>query len=357
MKKALSTYRSSFAKILGYFPKHWKEEAHWGYYISLLFFLGVSLYVNYYKLPIEAISWLEGMLGKETYEAFVYLFTKRPSTIERHIQGFYRSPIMMWYYVLFYGFPYMVGVLLYASWLKRWEIFRKPEFWIKVVVGILILSFDAAFYYQRELLGYFDTAPSRYLARKVLDNMSSIAAIGIPLWIFKYAYDRHIESFYGLTWRQFDYRPYVILMLLMIPLVVGASFTEGFINYYPTLKYRYITRLQSPPLWLAYLSYEIVYALDFIWTEVIFRGFLVIGMAKVLGVGSVGPMASVYCYRHFAKPFGESLSSIFGGYILGVIALHSRNVMGGVFVHMGIALLMELCAFLQWAIRGSGTVF
>lgn len=348
----LKRYRDSFLKILRYFPTHWKEEAHWGYYVSLLVFLALSLYLNYNKLPEGAVSWLEGILGPESYEGVKYLFTQRNSTIERFIQRFYRQEILIFYYFLFYGLPYAVGVLLYAAWHKRWYIFRQPEFWIKATFGILVLSFDAAFYYQRELLVYFDDVPTRYFARKVLDNMGSILGVGLPLWIFKHAYDRHMESFYGLTWKQFDYRPYVILMALMVPLVVGASFTEGFSSYYPTLKHRIVSRLDSPPLWVVYTCYEIVYALDFIWTEVAFRGFLVIGLSRALGVGSVGPMAAVYCYRHFAKPFGESVSSIFGGYILGVIALHSRNVMGGVFVHMGIALLMELCAFLQWAIRG-----
>ena len=139
-------------------------------------------------------------------------------------------------------------------------------------------------------------------------------------------------------------------MLLMVPLVIGASFESGFKNYYPTLKYERIQKLTEIPIWLAYVIYEIVYALDFIWTEVIFRGFMVIGMTYAMGAASVGSMSSVYCYRHFAKPMGESISSIFGGYILGVIARKSENVMGGVFVHMGIALLMELSAFLQWAL-------
>jgi len=58
-------------------------------------------------------------------------------------------------------------------------------------------------------------------------------------------------------------------------------------------------------------------------------------------------MVAAYAVLHFGKPLGESIGSIFGGYILGIIALYSRNIWGGVFVHGGIALLMEIFAFLQ----------
>ena len=54
---------------------------------------------------------------------------------------------------------------------------------------------------------------------------------------------------------------------------------------------------------------------------------------------------------HFGKPLGECISSVFGGYILGVIALYSRNIWGGVVLHMGVAALMELAAFSQLLIR------
>jgi hypothetical protein len=43
----------------------------------------------------------------------------------------------------------------------------------------------------------------------------------------------------------------------------------------------------------------------------------------------------------------EAVSSIFGGYILGVIALQTRSIWGGILVHVGIAWMMEAIAWLQ----------
>ncbi|CAN5226073.1 hypothetical protein BH23BAC1_BH23BAC1_38320 [soil metagenome] len=58
-------------------------------------------------------------------------------------------------------------------------------------------------------------------------------------------------------------------------------------------------------------------------------------------------MVVLYAFYHFGKPPGETIGSIFGGYILGVIAMYTRSVMGGVLLHVGIAWLMDGFAFLQ----------
>ena len=60
-------------------------------------------------------------------------------------------------------------------------------------------------------------------------------------------------------------------------------------------------------------------------------------------------MTAVYVFIHFGKPLGETIGSALGGYILGVIALYSRNIWGGIFIHMGIAFLMEMTAMIQWS--------
>ena len=82
-------------------------------------------------------------------------------------------------------------------------------------------------------------------------------------------------------------------------------------------------------------------------TEFFFRGMLVIGMAKILGKASVFPMVAMYVFIHLGKPMGEAISSSMGGFILGVIAYYSRNIWGGVCIHLGIAWLMEIAAFVM----------
>ena len=91
-----------------------------------------------------------------------------------------------------------------------------------------------------------------------------------------------------------------------------------------------------------------MYGLDFMWTEVVIRGFMVIGMYRLMGHKAVMPMVALYAFRHFNKPLAETISSVFGGYLLGSIAYRSNNVLGGVFIHAGIAILMDLVAMAQW---------
>jgi hypothetical protein len=93
--------------------------------------------------------------------------------------------------------------------------------------------------------------------------------------------------------------------------------------------------------------YESIYAFDFVWVEFLFRGILVLGLFSVLGKDAIIPMVSMYCFLHFGKPLGEAISSIFGGYVLGVLAIYSRSIVGGCFLHMGVALSMDIFALMR----------
>lgn len=314
--------QEAFLKILRYFPQHWREDFKGGYYLSVLAMLAIFTGLNYYLLPdVKLERW-----------------------ITNHYYGQWTCTL---WYLAFYGVPYYLTVLLYAAFFNRWDLLRSRKFWLRSLFGLTVISIDASFAWYREIVALIDGSVPKYIWQKYLGNFYSTLTIGLGFWLYWYGRDRdYLDSFYGLTRRGFDWRPYAILMGLMVPLVVGAAFTSDFLDYYPTLKLTIARRYEALPPWATMAIYEFVYAFDFIWTEVAFRGFFVLGMARVMGSAAVVPMCTVYEFRHFAKPLGESISSIFGGYILGVIALKSRNILGGVWLHMGIALLMELVAIL-----------
>jgi membrane protease YdiL (CAAX protease family) len=54
-----------------------------------------------------------------------------------------------------------------------------------------------------------------------------------------------------------------------------------------------------------------------------------------------------YLMLHFPKLWPESFGAILFGFFLGVLALLSRSIWGGVGVHVGIALTMDIAALLQ----------
>ena len=134
----------------------------------------------------------------------------------------------------------------------------------------------------------------------------------------------------------------------MIPLIAAASTQADFISTYPKFKPWYpkgdvfgLSHLQMSAI------YEFTYGLNFVVLELFFRGALVIGMVAVMGRHAVLPMAVTYCFLHFGKPMAECISSFFGGYLLGIIAMFTRSIFGGCIVHLGIAYLMEIAAMLQ----------
>jgi membrane protease YdiL (CAAX protease family) len=75
-----------------------------------------------------------------------------------------------------------------------------------------------------------------------------------------------------------------------------------------------------------------------------FRGIMIHTLYRFMGIECVLAVAKVYCMFHFGKPIIETISSFFGGTILGLLSLRT-NSLGGIVIHAGIALMMELASF------------
>jgi membrane protease YdiL (CAAX protease family) len=152
------------------------------------------------------------------------------------------------------------------------------------------------------------------------------------------------KGFYGLTTENFKIRPYLLILLFMVPLVAVAASQPDFQAMYPKLQD--IKYLSSENNLTYVLLYEISYGSDFFSIELFFRGFLVLAFAKWVGKDAILPMALFYCTIHFGKPLGECISSFFGGLLLGAVVYHTRTIWGGLLVHVGIAWMMELAGYL-----------
>jgi membrane protease YdiL (CAAX protease family) len=132
------------------------------------------------------------------------------------------------------------------------------------------------------------------------------------------------------------------MLLFMLPLITAASFMGDFLEYYPRASRINIYNPEPHH----YFWFEVVYALDFISIEVFFRGFMILAFLKILGPKAIIPTAAFYFSIHFGKPIGETISSFFGGVLLGYLSYRKQSIWGGILVHIGIALLMELGAFI-----------
>jgi hypothetical protein len=192
----------------------------------------------------------------------------------------------------------------------------------------------------------------QYFARRCLSNFSraTIAFAGAGLSVLMFA-PNQTKDFFGLFSTGKSLKPYWLMLGIMLPLVVLASFQADFLSYYPRYQATEAAEYLQVPQWVTTLTYEFCYGTDFVAVELLFRGMMIWIIGRYMGIHVVFPMATVYCMIHFGKPLGETISSIIGGTILGVIAYNSRSILGGVFIHLGIAWLMEIVAGVQHAFR------
>ena len=309
-------------KVLGYLLDYQRQYFDWKLYTSIAIFLAACIAVNY----------------RFDFEHTV-------------INAYYGQPIRWLWMFLFHAFPILVISFILVAFGKIENCFVKQEFWLKLLVGVGILAFGRAFYGIEYLTDFFPRE-AFFFIRNALHWSSSLVVTLLPLLVAYYFLEKQDQPkiWYGLSLRKFDPRPY-LLMLLITAVVIGiGSFMSDIKEYYPRVLHAdmdpFLKEYQWQR-WQAVAFYELCYGSDFVSVELVFRGFLVLAFTRTLGPYAVLTMIGSYCFLHFDKPMGEAITSIFGGYVLGIISLSTRNIWGGVCLHIGVAWLMELFGWWQ----------
>lgn len=303
-------------KIISHLKGHVRQDFNGKIYGLTFLFLAACIYFNY-QVDFE--------------DSIIDTYTGQPIHL-------------LWKY-LFFAFAYFGAnsILIIAGKRKH---YNDPQFWIYSLFGLAVIALDTgsplALWISQEVPGELT-----YFVYKVFRNLSNLVTVFLPLLIFYKFYERSADHFYGLGATKVNFKPYFAFLAIMLPLIVWASFQPDFLNTYPSYRANHAYRYLEVPEWFTVGIFEIAYGLDFISVEVLFRGFFVIAMAKIIGKDALLPMVVTYAFLHFGKPLGETIGSIFGGYILGIIALYSNSIWGGIVVHLGVAWLMEVAAFLQ----------
>lgn len=216
---------------------------------------------------------------------------------------------------------------------------------------LFLWSFKMGFPWDIEvskwLASWHSEAPVFYATFKVWVNFKGNLLFVLPALLFFYFQKDAIAPWYGIKASFRELRPYFILILLMAPILFAASFSQEFQDAYPRYRDYGEYSILGFPRWISIALFELAYSSGFFTIEFVMRGVFVVGAGYYLGPRAILPMAALYLSVHFGKPLAETISSFFGGYILGVLTLHSRHIYGGMIVHLGIALLMEIFAFMQ----------
>ncbi|NDV45865.1 CPBP family intramembrane metalloprotease [Paludibacter sp. 221] len=313
LKKSLKSLISTFVEFV-------KKDFNWKTYAYTLAFIFICIFLNYHFDFYKNIMRNSYYTGKS-----------------------------MWMYPLFYIFIYFSTAIPVLLIQKDYKTLKNYRFYLKSLFFIIIYGVSIGFYKYRQWELPDLSHLERNFVMRIIAQLKSVVLIVIPLIFLKLSIDKkNVKGFYGLSWNSKHLDAYMLLFLLLLPFLVITSFTPDFLKAYPQFRPWHYDGIFNLSTIGRTLIFESAYSVDFVVTELFFRGALIIGMTSILGPKAILPMVAFYASIHFGKPIVETISSIFGGYILGVLAYQTKHIWGGVIVHIGIALTMEVMGFIQY---------
>lgn len=165
--------------------------------------------------------------------------------------------------------------------------------------------------------------------------------IVLPWLVIRFGFKQSMLDF-GWRWNQVGahWRGYLLLLSPILVFVVLVSFGEDFVEHYPFYR-------QAGRSWLDLLVWELLYMSQFVFLEFFFRGFMLNALRPAIGANAIWVMCVPYMMIHLPKLALEATGAILFGLFLGILALQSRSIWGGVLVHAGVALSMDIAALLR----------
>ena len=257
-------------------------------------------------------------------------------------------------YYLLYLIPFSATFFLQLFFYKDCSYFKNGWFWAILVLAPAFFSFRVNFNFQHSWIINRWPPPQQVFYLYCTNWVVRVFVLLIPVFIIWLIKDREIQPFYG-TAPLDSLKPYLLMLLIMVPLLAFASAQGDFLQMYPKAKL-----LDKIPInsWVdkwRYLVFELCYGFDFISIEFFFRGFLILALMRICGMHCIIPVACFYCAIHLGKPMAEAISSFFGGTLLGIVAYNTGSIWGGLIVHLGIAWMMEIGGWLG-ILLGKGKV-
>ena len=120
----------------------------------------------------------------------------------------------------------------------------------------------------------------------------------------------------------------------------GMAVVLWFVARTPSMQSYYEAKAPENTAYLIYIT-----AVDLLGWEFIWRGFLLFGMAAVLGPGpAIWLQAVPFAFMHLGKPEIETITTIFGGAALGFVAWQSGSFLYPFLIHWFIASFTMLLA-------------
>lgn len=200
---------------------------------------------------------------------------------------------------------------------------------VAVVAVILLVIFD----FQRTLI---PDELIRYDRNPIEQRMQALSRFvlffGLPMLIVLLAF-RDRPGRYGL--RLGDWRWGVGLAVagcvVMTPVVLFLAATPAFGDYYA-------------PSWEPLPGLLVTNVLDLVTTEFLYRGFLMLALARVFGPIALIVALFPFTFTHLTKPELELLSTFAGGAVYGWLTWRTGSIVWGALAHTYIVTLVIVAA-------------
>ncbi len=168
--------------------------------------------------------------------------------------------------------------------------------------------------------------------------------LAVPMGIVKFGLRQPLSAFgwqvgdAGVHWRL--YAGFVLFFIVFLS--IFAHFSPSFLHYYPFYKL-------SHRSWLDWLAWEGLYMAQFVALEFFFRGFILQGLRVPMGSSAIAVMVVPYTMIHLPKLWPEAMGAILFGVLLGVLAIRSRSILGGLAIHASVALTLDISGVVHTA--------
>jgi hypothetical protein len=298
------------SSVFKYIRDFYNKEFNWYYFILILVLVGTLIYLNYW-----------------------HFLEKRYAAGSKTKWGNFIG------YYLLYFIPFAAAFFLQLFFLKDCSYFKNVWFWIILILAPAFFSFRINFDFHQDIINKIWGGDDLIFWTRCINWIVRVLVVLIPIWIIWFIKDRGNQPFYGTAALK-EIKPYLIMLLIMIPLLALASTQNDFLSMYP--KAKFLNGLTIANQKWRYVVYELCYGFDFVSIEFFFRGFLILSLLKICGTHSIIPVACFYCTIHLGKPMGEAISSFWGGLLLGIVSYNTGSIWGGLIVHLGIAWFMEV---------------
>ncbi|MEO8166806.1 MAG: hypothetical protein ABI623_01075 [bacterium] len=202
-----------------------------------------------------------------------------------------QNPISQFvFYFFFYLLPFCVTIAIYAGTSRRSDFVRNPGFWrltffCFVLLAAYITLHNVPAYAYVKAPQLFNLLPKdlRWYSVRYTSNLLPGLIVVFPIALYWYSTDRADSCLYGFSSSNIDLKTYGGIILMLLPVIVVASFGADFQAAYPRYKFGLPADIMGAERAAFVGVFELCYGVDFVVVEFFFRGFIVMAFARYLG--------------------------------------------------------------------------